>query len=129
MRLLLDTHIVIRWDTGKGLSRAETAAIHDADEVFVSAVSVWEVAIKSALGKVVSTRTLAQAARESGFIELPVTFSQADQVSQLPPHHRDPFDRLLIAQAQVEHLVILTRDPLFRKYDVALLQPTSRKNP
>ncbi len=122
MRLLLDTHVLIWWDGGRRLPRAVASALKDADDVFISAASAWEVAIKSSLGKVVSTRSIAQASEESGFTELPVTFRHAEQVRALPTHHRDPFDRILIAQAQIERLTLVTHDPLFAMYDVPILR-------
>lgn len=118
MKLLLDTHVLIWWDGGAPLSRAAVRAIRDADQVFVSAASAWEVAIKQALGKVTTTRGVDVAARESGFDELPVTFEHAEALRALPPHHRDPFDRLLVAQARVHGLTLVTRDPQLASYDV-----------
>jgi PIN domain nuclease of toxin-antitoxin system len=88
----------------------------------VSAASAWEVAIKTALGRLRSTRTVEEAASDSGFLELPVTFRHAERVTGLPPHHRDPFDRMLVAQATVEELTLVTRDPVFARYGVALIE-------
>lgn len=122
MRLLLDTHVVIWWDAGQQLSAAATKAIQDADEVFVSAASAWEIAIKSALGKISSKRTIESAAAESGFDELPVAFGHSAQLALLPPHHRDPFDRMIIAQAMVEGLTLVTRDSALHPYGVAIIK-------
>lgn len=119
MRLLLDTHALIWWDEDR-LPRSVTAAIKTADEVFVSAASAWEVAIKSALGKLTARGTVADAIADYGFAALPISVDHADAVRTLPPHHRDPFDRLLVAQAQIERLTIVTRDPVFAQYDVAV---------
>ncbi len=121
MRLLLDTHVLIWWDEGRRLSPEAHRAIGAAEEVFVSAASAWEVAIKVALGRLRPTRTVAEAAGESGFTELPVTFRHAARVASLPPHHRDPFDRLLVAQAAVERLTLLTRDRAFEPYGIDLV--------
>ena len=88
----------------------------------VSAASAWEVAIKTGLGRLRPTRTVEQAASESGFVELPVTFGHAERVSALPPHHRDPFDRMLVAQAAVEELTLVTRDPVFARYSVDVIE-------
>lgn len=118
MRLLLDTHVVIWWDLGAPLSPEAHRAILEADEVFVSAVSAWEVAIKSALGKIRSTRTIELVTQENGFRELPILMRHGDAVRALPEVHRDPFDRLLIAQARVEGLLVVTRDTALRAYDV-----------
>ena len=122
MRLLLDTHVLIWWDEGRRLSAPARRAITDADEVFVSAASAWEVAIKVGLGRLRPTRTVEDAVEESGFAELPVTFQHASRVASLPPHHRDPFDRLLAAQAEVEGLTLVTRDPAFEPYEIDLLR-------
>ena len=69
-----------------------------------------------------STRTVEEAASDSGFLELPVTFRHAERVTGLPPHHRDPFDRMLGAQAAVEELTLVARDPVFARYGVALIE-------
>ena len=122
MRLLLDTHVVIWWDAGQRLSAAANKAIRDADQVYVSAASAWEIAIKTALGKISSTRSLAEATGESGFDELPVTFAHAAQLAVLPLIHRDPFDRMLVAQSMVEGVTLVTRDPALQQYGVAVIK-------
>lgn len=122
MRLLLDTHALIWWDEGKGLTAKATAAIREADQVYVSAVSAWEVAIKTSLGRLKTRRTVTDATVESGFEELPVRLRHAEAIRAMPRHHRDPFDRMLIAQALAEGLTLVTRDPLFRRYKVRLLR-------
>jgi PIN domain nuclease of toxin-antitoxin system len=121
VNLLLDTHVLIWWDEGRRLSSDSRRAISEADVVFVSAASAWEIAIKIGLGRLRPSRTVEQATQESGFLELPVTFRHAELVASLPAHHRDPFDRLLVAQAQVEGLTLVTRDPVFRQYDLTLI--------
>jgi len=88
----------------------------------VSAASAWEVAIKVALGRLNPSRTVEQAVEESGFRELPITFRHAERVAGLPAHHRDHFDRLLIVQAGVERLTLVTRDPVFGRYDVERIE-------
>jgi PIN domain nuclease of toxin-antitoxin system len=118
VNLLLDTHVLIWWDEGRRLAPDARAAIADADAVYVSAASAWEVAIKVGLGRLRPTRTVAQAAHESGFLELPVTFRHAERAALLRAHHRDPFDRLLVAQAEVEGFTLVTRDPVFGRYPV-----------
>jgi PIN domain nuclease of toxin-antitoxin system len=122
VNVLLDTHVLIWWDEGRRLAEEARQAIEEADAVYVSAASAWEVAIKTALGRLRPTRTLEEAASDSGFLELPVTFRHADRVTRLPPHHRDPFDRMLVAQAAVEELTLVTRDPVFARYGVALIE-------
>lgn len=118
MRLLLDTHVVIWWDLGAPLSTAAHRAIMDADEVCVSAVSEWEVAIKTGLGKIRSKRTIETVVRENGFTELAVLMRHAAGVRALPSLHRDPFDRLIVAQALAEGLQIVTRDESVIAYSV-----------
>ena len=122
MNVLLDTHVLIWWDEGRRLAAEARLAIEQADIVYVSAVSAWEVAIKTGLGRLRPTRTVEEAASESGFLELPVTFHHAERVTGLPPHHRDPFDRMLVAQAAVEELALVTRDPVFARYGVARIE-------
>ena len=122
MNLLLDTHVLIWWDEGRRLAVDARRAIEKADTVYVSAASTWEVAIKVGMGRLRPTRTVEQAVAESGFLELPVTFRHAEQVAALPTHHRDPFDRLLIAQAEVEDLTLVTRDPVFSCYPVEVIE-------
>lgn len=121
MNLLLDTHVLIWWDEGRPLSAEGRRAIAEADLVFVSAASAWEIAIKTGLGRLRPSRTVEQAAEESGFLELPVTFRHAELVATLPAHHRDPFDRLLVAQALAEQLTLVSRDPIFRRYEASVV--------
>ena len=121
MRLLLDTHVLIWWDEGARLSRAARQAIEDADQVYVSAVSGWEIAIKTALGRLRPRRTVADAVAESGFEELPIHLQDAEALVRLPMRHRDPFDRMLIAQAIDNGLTIVTRDSAFEQYDVKVI--------
>jgi PIN domain nuclease of toxin-antitoxin system len=122
VNVLLDTYVLIWWDEGRRIAAEARQAIEQADAVYVSAASAWEVAIKTALGRLRPTRTVEEAASDSGFLELPVTFRHAEQVTALPPHHRDPFDRMLVAQAAVEELILVTRDPIFARYGVALIE-------
>jgi PIN domain nuclease of toxin-antitoxin system len=122
MRLLLDTHVAIWWDAGAPLAPAALQAIRDADEVYVSAASAWEVAIKTALGKIRSDRSFTELCAGSGFVELPVTMQHTDALHTLDALHRDPFDRLLVAQARHEQLVLVTRDELLTQYPVATLR-------
>ncbi len=112
---------VLWWDAEQRLSAAANQAIRDADEVLVSAASAWEIAIKTSLGKISSTRSIAEATGESGFDELPVTFAHSAQLSLLPPIHRDPFDRMLVAQARTEGLTLVTADDQLSAYGVATI--------
>jgi len=122
VNLLLDTHVLIWWDEGRRLAAEAHRAIEEADTVYVSAASAWEIAIKTALGRLRPTRTVEEAVSESGFLELPVTFHHAERLTALPWHHRDPFDRVLVAQATVEELALVTRDPVFARYGVGLVE-------
>jgi len=123
LKLLLDTHVFIWWDRQlRRLPRDLRAAIEDGtNQIFVSAASVWEIAIKRALGKLVFSAPIAQAVQRLGFDLLPITAEHAAHAGGLPLHHRDPFDRLIIAQAVLEGLVLATHDPRIRPYGVATL--------
>ncbi|MBI5278937.1 MAG: type II toxin-antitoxin system VapC family toxin [Burkholderiales bacterium] len=124
MRLLLDTHVFLWAVAGSSqLKPATRRLIEAADEVHVSAASIWEVAIKARLGKIqADPDDLAQAITASGFLELPIKASHAAGVARLPPHHHDPFDRLLVAQALAEPLRLLTADETLAQYsDVVML--------
>lgn len=105
------------------LKPAARRIIESADQVYVSAASIWEVAIKSRLGRIdVDPQALASAIDASGFVELPVLSVHAAGVAQLPLHHHDPFDRLLVAQALAEPLKLLTADAVVALYgDIVLL--------
>ncbi|MDB5970673.1 MAG: PilT protein domain protein [Hydrocarboniphaga sp.] len=112
MRLLLDTHLVL-WamQDSRALSAAARAHLHGADAVFVSAASLWEMAIKASLGKLdVDSARLEQKLAEAGFQQLPVSWRHTLKLRELPPLHRDPFDRMLVAQAMSEPLRLLTHD-------------------
>ena len=124
MRLLLDTHLAL-WAVAGSPLLPEVAAssIMDADEVFVSAASVWEVAIQHALGRgdmPVSPAQAVQAFEDAGYRLLDITARHAAAVADLPAWHRDPFDRLLIAQAQSEPLILLTVDGMLGAYGSAV---------
>ena len=122
MRLLLDTHVLIWWDDGAALSEDAVAAIREADQVYVSAVTGWEIAVKASLGRLETTRSVVDAVTESGFEELPVRLIHAQAVGKLPWHHRDPFDRMLVAQAREEGLTLVSRDEVLPQYDVRFLR-------
>ncbi|TAK75895.1 MAG: type II toxin-antitoxin system VapC family toxin [Gammaproteobacteria bacterium] len=118
MHLLLDTHIFIWWlKDDKSLSKKARMLIQEADEVYISSASIWEAAIKIQLGKLdVMIDVLAASIEKEGFIELPITAKHAMQTLQLSHHHRDPFDRILIAQAISEPLRFLTVDQKLEVY-------------
>ncbi len=126
MRLLLDTHVFLWAVSAHPRLKAETRSlIQAADEVYVSAASIWEIAIKHRLGKInVAPDELAAVIEPSGFIGLPVRAAHAAGVSRLPMHHNDPFDRLLLAQALHEPLKLVTADALLTHYsDIVVLVP------
>lgn len=117
MRLLLDTHLFIWAITGSGRLKPARELILSAEVVFVSAASIWEIAIKARLGKIKGDPgEMAAAIESSGFAELPVRARHAATVASLPNHHSDPFDRLLIAQAVSEPLLLLTADRMLAQY-------------
>lgn len=120
MDVLLDTHTFLWWDEGK-LPRPVVRWIQNAGEVYVSAASAWEIAIKAALGKIAVRATVADAIRDYGFSALPITLEHADAVATLPHHHRDPFDRILVAQARLEGLTLVSRDAVLQRYDVRVV--------
>ncbi len=120
--LLLDTHVFLWWrGEPDRLKAGARRAIGEAQVVFVSVVSAWEVAIKISIGRLRLPDTMESGVRESGFDKLPITFSHAEQVAALPMHHRDPFDRMLVAQAMSEDLTLVTHDRKLGAYDVQLL--------
>jgi PIN domain nuclease of toxin-antitoxin system len=118
MRLLLDTQVYV-WFLADSpeLTKKARRAIDDADEVAVSAASIWELAIKSALGKIrIDVGRAHEGIAASGFVELPVRAAHAVAIADLPAHHRDPFDRLLVAQAISEPFSLLTADRALARY-------------
>lgn len=122
MTLLLDTHVLLWWrEASSRIDGEARRSIATADDVFVSAASAWEVAIKVALGKLRIPEPLEDAVSESGFDALPITFAHAATVTGLAPHHADPFDRMLIAQALIEGLTIVTHDRRFAPYGVPVI--------
>jgi PIN domain nuclease of toxin-antitoxin system len=122
LNLLLDTHALIWWRVGdRRLGEAARRAIATADRVVVSAASAWEAAIKVSTGKLKLPEAFEAAASAGGIERIPVTFEHARGVADLPWHHRDPFDRLLIAIAKTEGLVVVTADAIFARYDVHVI--------
>lgn len=118
MRLLLDTHLVL-WamQDSPRLSAEARRQIRTAEDVFVSAASLWEIAIKAALGKLsIESEDLEEKLAQAGFHPLPVTWQHTIELGKLPAHHRDPFDRMLIAQAVSEPLRLLTHDAALATY-------------
>ena len=124
MNLLLDTHTLI-WifDANPTLSQGAYDAIADGqNEVFVSAVTAWEIAIKRSLGKLELQGDYKRGLELYRFTPLPISTDHALAVEALPQHHADPFDRLLIVQARLENLTLVTRDRRFDNYDVVTLR-------
>ncbi|HNT30715.1 MAG TPA: type II toxin-antitoxin system VapC family toxin [bacterium] len=120
MKILLDTHIVLWWladevrlpsKTRKLITRPDTYA-------YVSSATVWEIAIKKSLGKLVCPDNLEIVLRDNQFEMLDITWAHAWQAGQLPRYHDDPFDRMLIAQALLEHLTVITHDTRFSQYEI-----------
>jgi PIN domain nuclease of toxin-antitoxin system len=124
MTLLLDTHKFLWWlDDPALLAESARKAIADGKNlVYVRAAVAWEIAIKRPLGKLNAPEDLEAAMAANRFLPLPVTVPNALAVASLPDHHRDPFDRLLIAQARHEGFQLVSRDPFMKLYDVPLLE-------
>jgi PIN domain nuclease of toxin-antitoxin system len=121
VKLLLDTHLLLWAAAGSASLPAEAAALIDepANELTFSAASLWEIAIKSGLGRAdfrADSRLLRRGLLDNGYVELPITSEHALAVTSLPNLNRDPFDRLLIAQAKIEGILLLTADPLVAAY-------------
>ncbi|MGE0255337.1 MAG: type II toxin-antitoxin system VapC family toxin [Alphaproteobacteria bacterium] len=126
MSLLLDTHVVLWWLTDdRRLGAAARERIADPrDDIRVSAVAIWEAAIKWRIGRLdvaIPPERFVEALHAQNFGELAVTFTHAAQVGRLPLYHRDPFDRLMIVQAQIEGLSLVTADAAFAAYDVPVV--------
>ena len=122
-RLLLDTCVVL-WVLSKNsrLSGETLRQIEEPlNEIFVSAATSWEIAIKRSLGKLDAPDNLSEELVKARFSELQVTISHGENAARLPPIHRDPFDRMLIAQALAENLTLVTSDPEIWRYDVQVL--------
>ena len=122
MTVLLDTHVVLWWQRDdRRLGREARQAIADADIVWVSAVSGWEVAIKSALGRLRLDEPFRVLVSADDFTELPMTLAHAECLQQLPQHHADPFDRMLVAQALAERATLVSHDRAFEPYGATMI--------
>ncbi len=124
MNLLLDTHVLI-WvfSQDSSLSPTATEAIRDGRNlVFVSAATAWEIAIKKALGKLRVPGNYQEGLRRYRFTPLDITTEHALAVEKLAPHHKDPFDRMLIAQVQIERLTLVTHDPNMKAYGIPIIE-------
>ena len=124
MQYLLDTHALIWWLANdpnlNPNAKAEIASPNCL--IFVSAASTWEISIKKAIGKLNSPEDIMEQITKNKFKSLPINFKETLMIETLPPHHQDPFDRILIAQAQLFNLTIITRDRKFNLYDINLLK-------
>jgi len=122
MRLLLDTHVILWWQTDdRRLGQEARRAIATADLVWVSAASGWEVSIKAALGRIRLDEQFHLLVGTDDFTELPVSLIHADRSAALPPHHADPFDRMLVAQALVERANLVTHDRALEPYGAPVI--------
>jgi len=123
VRILLDTHILLWWlaDDPRLPARAAAAIADPETEVVVSAATAWEISIKRAAGRLEAPEDLLEAMAANEFGALAVTADHAIAAGRLPPHHPDPFDRMLIAQAQIEGFTLVTVDSRFSHYEVDLL--------
>ena len=121
MKLLLDTQVVLWWthDSRRLSETVRELLGNPRHDVLLSAVVAWEIAIKRALGKLkVRPALVAELLTDGGATELPVSVAHATEVERLPTHHRDPFDRMLVAQARIEGAVLVSSDAALRDYDV-----------
>lgn len=122
MKLILDTHVALWWQRDdRRLNRAARRAIATADIVWVSAVSGWELMIKVSKGRLRLGEPFRVLLAADDFTELPLTLEHADAIVALPPHHKDPFDRALVAQAQVEGATLVSHDRAFAPYGIPMI--------
>jgi len=124
MEILLDTHMLLWWlaDDSRLSKKARALMADPTNMITVSAATAWEIAVKQALGKMTMDGALEQEVRGQGFAMLPVTFAHAAETLTLPAIHRDPFDRMLVAQARVENLPLLTVDPHILHYPANVIE-------
>ncbi|MFT5126517.1 MAG: PIN domain nuclease of toxin-antitoxin system [Rhodothermales bacterium] len=126
-RILLDTHALLWFiaDSGGSLGpKALAVIVAPENRIYVSAASTWEISIKCALGKLEAPRDMDTVVGEKSFLKLPIALAHGDRAGALPPLHNDPFDRMLIAQSQMEGLELMTSDQKIRQYPVACVDPT-----
>jgi len=122
LRLLLDTQAVLWWQReDRRLNYRARQSIATADVVWVSSVSAWEAAIKSGKGRLRLTEPFAVLLKADDFTELPITLAHVERLQVLPKHHRDPFDRLLVAQALTERATIVSSDRLLEPYGAPMI--------
>lgn len=127
MKVLLDTHAFLWWimDNPRLSARASNIIAAPETIVYVSAATAWEISVKSQIGKLSLTQPVKQyiptQMTTNGFLDLPITVDHALHIHSLPLHHRDPFDRMLVAQSQLEEMPILSADPLLSRYTVDVI--------
>lgn len=126
-RCLLDTHVLLWWlSDDLQLGERSRKMIRDPrNQIFVSAASTWEISIKSALGKLDVPADMDSVVEDEGFSKLPISLYHGQLAGQLPSIHRDPFDRMLIAQAQSEGLILMTADETIPQYKLRVFDPRS----
>ncbi|MGB0505099.1 MAG: type II toxin-antitoxin system VapC family toxin [Pikeienuella sp.] len=121
MIYLADTHILIwSWHAPDRLSPEYTRILNSDAKVMLSIASIWEISIKSSVGKLTIREDVARNAVRTGYTILPISVEHAESVARLPLHHRDPFDRMLVAQARCDGLALMTADDAIRAYDVKI---------
>lgn len=120
MAYLLDTHTFLWWlaDDPQLPQGVRNVMINPQNDILVSAATGWEISIKQSLGKLIAPTELVSLLDDEGFLELPITFAHGQRAGQLPTIHRDPFDRMLVAQCQAQGLTLLTRDETIPLYEV-----------
>ena len=121
-RFLLDTHTLLWWlnDSPQLGPRCRKMICNDRNQVFVSAATTWEISIKMAIGKLRAPEDMDSVVEDEGFSKLPISLYHGQLAGSLPAHHRDPFDRMLIAQAQAEGLILITADENISLYNLLL---------
>lgn len=124
MTYILDTHVLLWWlDDPKLLSKETQNILHDISNIiYVSSVSTWEIVIKQSLGKLKVPRQIFDVIDKESFFELPISIKHTKCLSTLPDYHRDPFDRLLIAQAIIEKSTLITSDKMIAKYSIPIIK-------
>ena len=124
MKYLLDTHVFLWWlENPSNLSKEALKTISNNNNIiYISSVTIWEIAIKKSIGKLKTQDNLTEMIEYHNFSVLNINIDHAMEVENLPFHHRDPFDRLLISQSKIEDFTIITRDEIFKQYEIKILQ-------